>query len=223
MLKGLLSVFLKSNCPLCQRATVETVCQSCEKQLLSCRQTNPARWWQGNIPLFAWGIYQGRLKSAIATMKYNNSPQLGELFGYWLGETWLSSPLGDRSKKLTVIPIPLHASKLQTRGFNQAEIIAKNFCQITGDRLQTKVLERVRSTQAMFGLNFSQRQTNLSNAFQVSPHWQKQLSSPVLLVDDIYTTGTTIREATKVLRENKAVVCGVAAIAAPEQLNYKEG
>jgi ComF family protein len=221
MFKGLLSVFLKSNCPLCQRSSTEIVCQSCEKQLLSCRH-DPARWWQGDLPLFAWGSYQGKLKRAIATMKYNNSPQLGELFGYWLGETWRASPLRHRSK-LTIVPIPLHASKLEKRGFNQAEIIAKSFCQITGDRLQSKVLERVRSTEAMFGLNYSQRQTNLIDAFQVSSRSHQHLCSPILLVDDIYTTGTTVREAAKVLRENKAVVCGVAAIAAPEQLNYEEG
>jgi ComF family protein len=220
VLKGLLSVFLKSNCPLCQRDCAEIVCQSCEKQLLSCRQRDPARSWQGDIPIFAWGIYQGRLKSAIATMKYNNSPQLGELFGYWLGETWRASPLRHRSKKLTVIPIPLHASKLQKRGFNQAEIIARSFCQITGDRLQTKILERVRATEAMFGLSYPQRQTNLIDAFQVSRS-QQDFSNPILLVDDIYTTGATVREAAKVLREKKALVCGVAAIAASEQLNYQ--
>ena len=137
--------------------------------------------------------------------------------GYWLAEAWLNSPLHDRPKKLTVIPIPLHQKRLQERGFNQAELIAKSFCQLTSYRLQAKGLERMRDTQAMFGLNSLEREKNLRNAFRLGKDLQKHRpNSSVLLIDDIYTTGTTVTEAANLLRSQKISVLGVGAIAKPE-------
>lgn len=216
MLKELLSVFLQSNCSFCGRSTAKIICQDCEKQLKSCQIRNNCRFWQGSLPLFVWGNYQGKLKVAIATLKYNKSPQLGELLGYYLGEAWLNSPLSISVKKLTVIPIPLHSKKLQERGFNQAELIAKAFCQVTGYRLQKQGLKRQKETQVMFDLNFKQREKNIKNAFIVGESLSRHSSNlPILLIDDIYTTGTTVREAAKILNAKNHIIFGVAAIATP--------
>jgi ComF family protein len=221
MLKEFLSFFLQSNCPLCKRSTADLVCHDCQRQLRSCQFKNPGQFWQGELPLFVWGVYQGKLKQAIAALKYENHPHLGELMGYWLGETWLNSPLSVRVKQLTVIPIPLHQRRLQERGFNQAELIARSFCQVTKYRLQSAGLERVKETQAMFGLtSLEEREKNISHAFRLGKGLhQHHPTSPVLLIDDIYTTGTTVREAAKLLRDRQISVLGVGAIATPSISN----
>ena len=85
MFKGLLSLFLKSNCPLCQRPAESTICLDCERRLNACELTNPLKFWQEELPLFVWGHYDGQLKRAIAAFKYENHPELGEFFGYNLG------------------------------------------------------------------------------------------------------------------------------------------
>jgi predicted amidophosphoribosyltransferase len=109
------------------------------------------------------------------------------------------------------VPIPLHHSKQKKRGFNQAEVMAKSFCQITGYKLNTQALIRVKETEAMFNLEtLAARAKNLQGALQIGAKLPKY---PVLLLDDIYTTGTTVKESIKILQQNKIEVIGVAVAA----------
>lgn len=211
MLKQLLSVFLQSPCLLCDRTSPTSVCQYCSTRLLEARfsQHGHLKLDRG-LSVFAWGKYDGQLKRAIALMKYNNKPEIGTLLGKLLGQAWLNS---DRVKRrqVTVVPIPLHHNKLKSRGFNQAEIIAKSFCQITGYSLDSQALIRTRETQAMFALNnLEEREKNLRGAFRIGIKLPRY---PVLLVDDIYTTGSTIKESIRILQQHKIEVIGVAVIA----------
>lgn len=212
MLKQLLSVFLESRCLFCARATATTLCQYCSKKLASHQLTKSDRLnLQRDLSIFAWGKYDGQLKRAIALMKYDHKPEIGSVLGKLLGQAWLNSGLIDLQQKLTVVPIPLHRKKLIERGFNQAEIIAKSFCQLTGYRLNSQTLIRVRETKAMFDLkNAESRVKNLQGAFEIGAKLPKH---PVLLIDDIYTTGTTIRESVRVLQDKKIQVIGVAVAA----------
>jgi ComF family protein len=175
---------------------------------------NPSKFWQGELPVFVWGAYSGILKQAIAALKYENQPQLARSLGHWLGQAWLKSPAATRTKKLTVVPIPLHPTKLKQRGFNQAELIARSFCEFTGYKHQALGLERVRVTQAQFGLSAQEREQNLTDAFAIAKSLsQAPSTSPVLLVDDIYTTGATACSAAQTLRRQGIGVYGVVAIA----------
>ncbi|HEY9694869.1 MAG TPA: ComF family protein [Oculatellaceae cyanobacterium] len=214
-LNNFLNLFLQSKCPLCQRATEAEFCQYCQRQLLSCKLTNSSYLWQGEVPVFAWGVYGGAIKRAIAALKYEHLPQLAQPLGYWLGEAWLKSPISQTTKKLIVVPIPLHSSKLKQRGYNQAELLAQSFCQFTGLAWQDG-LERVRSTEAQFGLSQLQRQQNLAEAFRLSKKLQVQSSNAVLLLDDIYTTGATVKSAAKTLQQQGIQVYGLVAIATPK-------
>jgi ComF family protein len=182
--------------------------------LLGCQLKNPSDFWQEELPVFVWGNYTGVLKRAIAALKYENQPQLARPLGHWLGREWLKSPAATHAKKLLVVPIPLHPTKLQKRGFNQAELIAQSFCEITGYKKQQQGLERVRATEAQFSLSLPQREQNLADAFVVGKSLlQHPTASPVLLVDDIYTTGATVRSAAQSLRLQGIQVYGVIAIA----------
>ena len=214
MLKSFLSLWLKFPCPLCQRTTEDTICKYCQEKLLSYQLKNPQANWKGNLPVFAWGKYDGELSRAIATLKYDSHPEIGVLLGNWLGKSWMENCTLKLSQKLLIVPIPLAKEKLKVRGFNQAEEMAKGFCNITKNTLVTKGLIRVKNTQAMFGLNPIQRKNNIKDAFEVSKIWQdNRPRSPVLLLDDIYTRGTTVTEAAKTLRQYKINVLGAIAIA----------
>lgn len=209
MLKQLLSVFLESRCPFCQRTSPKTICEYCFNKLLShqLKKRDRRSWW-GDLPVFAWGRYDGQLKQAIALMKYNNHPEIGIILGQLLGQAWLESNLV-AAKKVSVIPIPLHRHKIKVRGFNQAEKIALGFCQLTGYSLDSQALIRVKETQAMFGLNPQERTKNLRGAFSLG----KKPKYPVLLLDDIYTRGTTVKESAIVLRRKDIKVIGSVVVA----------
>lgn len=211
---GLLALFLKSKCPLCDRPAEVELCEYCQRQLLNCQLRHSSNFWRGELPVFVWGNYSGVLKQAIASLKYNNQPQLARPLGHYLGKAWLQSPAATRAKKLTVVPIPLHPTKQQKRGYNQAELLAQSFCQFTGYKEQPLGLERVRATEAQFNLSVQEREQNLTDAFVVGKSLsQRPTPSPVLLLDDIYTTGATVCSAAQILRKQGIAVYGVVAIA----------
>ncbi|MGL5032495.1 MAG: ComF family protein, partial [Microcystaceae cyanobacterium] len=199
----------KNSCPLCQRSTEQTLCTYCDRQLKSCQVADPSQTWQGSLPQFIWGKYDGTLKRAIAAFKYESHPELGEFLGFELAESWLKFPRLKSLTKIKIIPIPLHPNKLKSRGFNQAELIAESFCHLTRLPLQRQGLIRVKDTDPLFNLDPQQRKIHLDQALQVGPSLQK--CSQILLIDDIYTTGATAQEAQRVLQAQGHAVIGIAA------------
>lgn len=216
-----LNLFLQSSCPLCQRPACEQLCQDCTKKLL--KQHAPRTWKLSEYSVlgFSWGTYGGMLKRAIAVMKYENQPQIADILGKCLAQAWIAQQNSDRlassitfHPQLVVVPIPLHPDKLKRRGYNQAALIAKSFCEITGLKLKQNGLERIKATAAQFGLSVSEREKNLTAAFGIGRDFYRLPAVPVLLVDDIYTTGATATAAVQTLHQHHIKVCGFLAVAA---------
>lgn len=208
----LLNLFLESNCPLCQRPASTEFCQDCAKKLQRCQTPNQTLIGQGQLSVFAWGMYGGTLKQVIAALKYENQPQLARPLGHWLAQAWLNSQLA--STLPIVVPIPLHADRQKERGYNQATLLAQSFCEITRLRVQQMGLERLRATEAQFGLTTSEREKNLAMAFQLGAAFRRHRpASPVLLLDDIYTTGATAYSAAQTLQQHGITVYGIVALA----------
>lgn len=224
MLRSALSpiadLFLQRSCPLCDRATSTPLCPNCWHQL---QQTATERFPSQKtvLPVLAWGPYQGLIKQAIAALKYHNNPQLAVPLGRALGQRWQQSPL-KVSRPPLVVPIPMHAQKQRERGFNQAELLARAFCQQTGLPLAHRGLVRHKATTPQFGLNLEARQTNLKDAFSIGPQLRgRAIKQPVLLLDDIFTTGTTAAMAAAEIRRWGISVCGIAAIAQAYQIEKR--
>lgn len=95
-----------------------------------------------------------------------------------------------------LVPVPLHWARLRKRGFDQALELAKMIARHKGIPLRADLLCRARNTAAQSYLDAGQRLNNLKNAFVASRH---SMPRHVALVDDVMTTGTTVRECTKVL------------------------
>jgi len=210
-LKGLLNFFLESSCPLCQRQTSKQFCQDCARKM-QCQKLPEQTLWQGKLPVFAWGVYGGSLKRAIAALKYENKPDLALPLGHWLAKSWLSARL--TSETLIVVPIPLHAKNQKQRGYNQAALLAQSFGEITGLHVQQFGLERSRATTAQFGLSVTEREKNLAMAFALGSGFRRRPpEAKVLLLDDIYTSGATAISAAQTLQQWGIEVCGVVALA----------
>jgi ComF family protein len=160
-------------------------------------------------------VYGGILKRAIAALKYENQPQIARPLGQWLAQAWLNSQL---ASTVIVVPIPLHADKQKQRGYNQAALLAQSFCKITGLHLQQMGLERIRVTEAQFGLSALEREKNLAMAFKLGSGFRRQVpDKPILLLDDIYTTGATARSAVQTLQKLGIPVYGLVASATSQK------
>jgi ComF family protein len=207
VLRSWLKFFLQPHCPLCDRSTPSTLCTYCQQQLLA-EQLEQFSWGSPALPVWAWGNYGGALKRSIAQCKYQNHPEIAFYLGELLGQAWLANHHSNISPLL--LPIPLHPDKQQQRGFNQAEAIAQGFARHSG-----KVdlsLKRIKSTEAQFGLSPQARRQNLQNAFQLQPRktWGQR---PILLIDDIYTTGATATAAVSALEATGVKAIGLAVVA----------
>ena len=143
--------------------------------------------------IYSFGSYEGTLRSLIHLYKYSKVDAL-------------SGPLGDmivRALPLevrldVVLPMPMHWRKQWNRGFNQAELLAQHVAARYGLK-PANYLRRSRLTKAQASLSEAERQTNLKNSFCVRK--PEQLAGKrVLLVDDVMTTGATLREAAGVLK-----------------------
>lgn len=201
--------FFASSCPLCQRSTAQIFCLDCQRQILACQ--NLEQSWNP-IPLMAWGTYQGALKRAIAQLKYKEQITIARFFGDVLADLWMQQ--NSRSQSVTAVSIPLHLDRYEERGYNQAELVTRRFCHVTGLPHGSHYLQRVKPTQAQFSLSRQQRYENLRSAFKVSRDYtRKQKQLPILLMDDIYTTGATLTAATQALTQAGFKVTGAMVIA----------
>ena len=129
--------------------------------------------------------------------RFGNGIELGKLTGKRLIE---KIKLWDAD---FIIPIPLHSLKKAERGFNQAFFIAKGISKITGIKINTGIVKRVKFTETQTHLNSLERKLNISKAFIVKRKNVIQ-GKNIILVDDVITTGATISECGKVLKNNGA-------------------
>ena len=164
----------------------------------------------------AYGSYDGGLRELIHLLKYEQVRPAANLLGRMLAEviTDLKSSFGDAN--LLVVPVPLHARKLRQRGFNQAELIARAALKLkpAGEQLilDSGILERQRETKSQIGLTRHQRRENMRGAFVVAKPTQAE-GCEILLVDDVFTTGTTVSECARVLRRAGAARVWVTTVA----------
>jgi ComF family protein len=164
----------------------------------------------------AYGSYDGGLRDLIHMLKYQGVRPASNVLGRMLSEVLENLRPAVGSRHLTVIPVPLHVSKQRQRGFNQSEMIARVALKLTAARdsysLLADGLERVRDTQSQIGLTRHQRRENLRGAFRVK-YPEAIAGQDVLLVDDVFTTGTTGSECARVLRRAGASRVWVATVA----------
>ena len=215
MLNNLLSLFLKPNCPLCQRSAEELFCEYCYEKLTSCELNfdQQQKFISANFLLLSWAKYDREVKRALATLKYKQQKDIGEVLGIWLGEAWLKQKNKQKYPHLIVTPIPCHQEKLKTRGYNQAELIARGFSQVTGYPVKSNLLTRQKKTEAMYGLKIKERKENIRQAFKLGKDYASiPKSRSILIIDDIYTTGTTVEEAIHILQQGQLKTIGVATV-----------
>ena len=163
----------------------------------------------------AYGSYEGGLRDLIHLLKYQHIRPAANVLGRMLAEVIEHLEPGFADSKILVVPVPLFPAKLRQRGFNQAELTAKIALKLKPTReryVPCDVLSRIRETQSQTGLTRHQRRENLRGAFRVN-HRETVSGSEVLLVDDVFTTGTTVSECARVLIRAGAARVWVATVA----------
>ncbi|MGQ9910089.1 MAG: ComF family protein [Candidatus Flexifilum sp.] len=186
------------------------LCPRCQRQLL--HPAAPLLIDHCPPPLtaaVATAHHAGIVREVIQTLKYDARPQLGAVLGQRVFAAF-------GQLKWTVdliVPVPLHASRLRERGYNQSQRIAATVAAMSGIPLSTASLIRTRVTRSQVGLSGPERRQNLLNAFTAISAEVSQRR--ILLIDDVFTTGSTLSAcATALHNAGAASVYGLTVSAA---------
>ncbi len=210
-LEKLVGILYPRRCPVCHRIVEkrgELICTACRKELHPIREPRckkcgkalqvqekeycrdcrerPHNYLRGAAAL----PYDGKIKQSIYQLKFHNKREYIDFYGPYMAEV-LGKELISWNPQV-LVPVPLHKTKLRKRGFNQAELLAKELGKCMGIPVDTELVERTRFTKPQKELLFRERQNNLKGAFKIRKCDVKL--KRIVLVDDIYTTGSTIDE-----------------------------
>ena len=217
MLERLVSILYPNVCPICGKTLKikELLCKSCDKQLEYIKEPICKKCgkqleideqeycgdckkymhvYDSGLGIFA---YTDDIKKCIYDFKYNDMKIYAKFFGAKMAERSV-----DYIKHWDVdviIPVPVSKEKYVKRGYNQAELIAKELSKQCGVPMDNKVLYRKKNTKPQKEMKREARKKNLEKAFIISRNVVKY--KKVILVDDIYTTGSTIDECALALKE----------------------
>lgn len=198
---GLLDLLAPRVCPGCDLETRgRGFCPACAPLL-----EPPPRWMRPPAPCAAAHLYAGPMADAIRRLKYARRTDLVAPLGALLVEAGLAYA----GQVARVVPVPLHPLRLRQRGFNQSALLAAPVARALGVPLDVGSLRRVRPTQEQAGKVREARLVNVRGAFEVS----RAVGGPLLLVDDVRTTGATLTEAAVCLREAGAGPVRMLALA----------
>jgi ComF family protein len=181
----------------------EPVCRKCGKQLISDREeycydcSRRSHSFEAGRAVFK---YNQAAKKSLTAIKYKNRREYLDFYAQAMAYRY-QQPI-QRWQPDALVPIPVHPSRMRSRGFNQAEELSRRLTTIWGIPTQTKLLIRVKKTLPQKKLTPEERLKNLQQAFAVSPPMGRSEVIPetVVLIDDIYTTGSTMEACTRVLK-----------------------
>lgn len=162
----------------------------------------------------SFGEYEEGLRGLIRLLKYEQvTPVAGPLGGMLARAMVELMPMGQGHMPV-LVPVPLHKSRRHARGFNQSELIAQAAVRRLPQKLEILrgVLLRQRDTASQVGLSREERMKNVHNAFCVTNSGRVR-GRDILLVDDVMTTGTTLSECARVLKQAGAKRVWAATVA----------
>lgn len=195
-LLNLLDWIYKKKCYFC-RSSRESVkmCTKCYEKMHFYSQ-NANRIISG-VNVYTCGFYKSEMQKLIRGLKYHRQSDLAFYQAKFMWEYW---QMLNVDKKFIVIPVPMHKNRKNKRKYNHMELVALEFCKLSGFDYNFNLIERIKDTKPQYNLKREQRMQNLANAFRVN--CKEELQKPLLIIDDICTTGSTFESMIQELNKN---------------------
>ncbi len=205
-LVNLLDWIYKKRCYFCKNSKESLrMCSKCYDALTPL-PVNVNRIING-INVFCAGNYSKELQKLIRGLKYHKQKDLAFYQAKFMYEYWEKF---NYKEDFQVVPVPLHKKRLKKRGYNHMELVAEQFCYLTGYEPNFEFIERTKDTKPQYRLTKKQRAQNLHKAFKIDK--SKYIpNKKILLIDDICTTGSTFEEIINELKENG--ICDIICFA----------
>lgn len=204
ILTKILDWLFPRRCYVCKKTSNSAIlCQSCFEQI-NILPPYPIKKFN-SVKIFAASEYSGILKKIIRALKYHNKKELSKESALIMHNFW--KKVSDKKDFYEIIPTPTFVSRLKERKYDHIKLLCNDFAAISGYRVNDKVLSRVKNTKPQYKLTRKEREENLKDAFEAI----QVVNVPVLLVDDICTSGATIFEMVRTIQkvgiEDITVLC----------------
>ena len=213
----ILSLLFPPRCPVCDEAVSlknGLICSGCKKKLnpivppFCCKCGRPLvsaeEEFCSDCSKIIHDFHEGKalyvyedIASGIYRFKYAKRREYAKFFGGEMAEKF--KDFVKRTKAEALIPVPLSKQRMYKRGYNQSELLANEISKRTGIPVFNRFVVRVKDTVAQKGLNPAERQNNLKKAFKIAQNDVKL--STIIIIDDIYTTGSTADAVARLLKK----------------------
>ena len=204
-LLGLLDWIYKKKCYVCGSSKeCVKLCSKCyDKIVFNPKNPNIVIL---NLKVYASCFYDTILQKSIRGLKYHGQCELAFYQAKFMWEYWQTLNLGNN---FVVVPVPLHKTRQKKRKYNHMELVALEFCKLSGYEYDFNLIKRIKNTKPQYRLKRYERMENLSGAFEVT--FETKPSKTVLLIDDICTTGSTFESM--ILTLNKKGIYNITCLA----------
>ena len=207
LLEKLLSIIYIQPCYFC--GSTKEVTLMCSKCYAEIKFLPPAVLTKiQGIDIYSAALYDGVIKKLIKSLKYYNKKKLAFYQAKIMFDYWQKLNIkGD----FIILPVPIHKNRLKERKYNHMELVCEEFSKFSGFETNFELIKRIKDTKPQYKLSRKERLINLDGAFEVN---KTQIpEKPVLIMDDICTTGSTFEEIIKVLSNCgvKEIVCFAAS------------
>lgn len=207
-----IQILYPKQCLICGKLEQDTICSKCYNELKIETKIENYKNKSFNEHLYIFK-YEGKVRSLIIDYKFNDKPYLSNFFTKIIIK---NEKICRKMKNYDIIiPVPIHKKRKHERGYNQSEIIAKQLAKSLGVELVADSLIKQKNTLQQSTLTKKQREENVKQVYKIQ-NKQKIENRKIILLDDIYTTGSTAEECSKILKQNGAKEILVLTIAKDE-------
>lgn len=195
-LRQLLDWIYKKRCYFCKKVSgAELMCEDCFENI----KLNPPKPYRevGIHKIYCATQYSDEMQKLIRAIKYHNKRDLSKQAGQVLKNFWDKT---EKEYNYEIIPMPLYKDREKKRHYNQSELIAREFAKHYNYEVNTNLIRRIKNTPPLYKLNKKERESALSGAFEYLG--ENYSGRPILIIDDICTSGTSVTELISELKRH---------------------
>lgn len=216
LLEQILELIFPTTCGMCGKIYKEPICNKCmgkiNKEMICKKQY---KYMSGEFVQFTYLFkYKNELRKILLSYKFKEKNYLYEFFvkiilkNEKVYKFFLNYDI--------IIPVPLYYKKLKQRGYNQCGLISKEIAKnVKNLKYEDDILIKIKNNLRQSSLNSNERKNNVKGAYKINDFENQQLQikgKKILIFDDIYTTGNTVKECTNILKQLEPSSIGVITI-----------
>lgn len=213
LIETALDLIFPKTCGFCGEITNSYLCEYCNEYLRLKKMNKIQKYEDKFFEEHLWMYeYKDDIREKIIDYKFNDKSYL---YRTWVQIILSSEEISEYIKGYDIlIPVPIHKKRKRRRGYNQSELIAKGITQkIKKIKLQTNIIEKVKNIKPQSSLSKDMRVQNVKNAYKLKNCDICLKNKKVLLLDDVFTTGSTVNECARVLSQIGCDKIGIITLA----------